>query len=148
MDDVTWAALALSLTVLGSLYSWWAFRHRGLAPGLRGVALTLLVVAAWLTGTLGLFTRIATAVSWWATNLVLSPAVWVGIGAAGTSGLLLVVARLLDRRRPGVERRRQDSLGHTGSAQVTARERRPRSKESHDDELDEIEELLRRRGIE
>lgn len=158
MDNVTWAALAVTLTVLGSLYSWWAFRHRGLAPGLRGVAVTLLVPAAWLTGTLGMFTRIVTAISWWAANLAFSPAVWVGIGSAALSALLLVVARVVDRRQPGAGRAGRDelvegtgpsSVSGTGTRQVSAG-RKPRSRPQEpppDDEFGDIEELLRRRGI-
>ncbi|QCX27319.1 cellulose synthase [Nocardioides jishulii] len=156
MDNVTWAALALTLTVLGSLYSWWAFRHRGLAPGLRGVAVTLLVPAAWLTGTLSMFTRIATAISQWATTLAFSPQVWVGIGSAALSGLLLVVARAVDHRRPGAGRAGRGELVE-GRGAVTGRGTRqvspgtkPGSRPqapAHDDEFDDIEELLRRRGI-
>lgn len=146
MDDVTWGALMLALTVLGGLYTWWAFRHRGLAPGLRGLALTLLPVAAWLTGTLTMFSRIAHAITSWATHLVLSPAVWTGVALAGTSVVLLVVAKGIDARRPREPRvrrgRSKDALGPASSTSATS------GGTAADDDLDEIEELLRRRGIE
>ena len=35
MDDVSWGALALSLTVLGGIYTWWALRHRGVTAAVR-----------------------------------------------------------------------------------------------------------------
>lgn len=146
---MTWAALAVTLTALGSLYTWWSFRHHGLAAGLRGVALTLLVPAAWLTGTLALITRISTALSWWATHLVLSPAVWIGIGAACTSALLFVVARGVDRRRP-VGRPQPGSLPAgeaTAAVPGGSRSRKPTPRGPQDDEFADIEELLRRRGI-
>ena len=73
MDDVTWGALALVLTMLGGFYTWWAYRNRGATPALRALALTLLPAAAWLTGTLKMFTRIVDAVVDWATDLVFSP---------------------------------------------------------------------------
>lgn len=151
MDDVTWGALAFALTVLGGVYTWWAFRHRGAAAGLRGLALTLLPPAAWLTGTLGMFTQIVRAIGSWATHLVLSPIVWAGIAAAGTSVLLWLVATGLDRwrpvegRRPRRERRLDSGrdgrdavpggTGGTGGAGAG-------------DEFADIEELLRRKGIE
>ena len=53
-----WGALALTLTLLGGLYTWVAYQRRGLAAGLRGAALiTLLPVAAWLTDVLELLAR-------------------------------------------------------------------------------------------
>ena len=57
VDDVTWGALTLTLTLLGGIWTWLAFRRRGVVSGLRGAAFTLLPAAAWLTGTLQLFTR-------------------------------------------------------------------------------------------
>ena len=73
---MTWAALTAVLTALGAAWTWYAFRHRGLASGLRGSGLTLLPPAAFLTGTLEMFTEIGGSVFDWATGVVLSPAVW------------------------------------------------------------------------
>lgn len=150
MDDVTWGALMVALTVLGGLYTWWAFRRRGVAAGLRGLALTLLPVAAWLTGTLGMFTRIARAISGWAAGLVFSPAVWIGVAAAGTSVLLWMAARGVDRFRPrdvtsrdGRGGRRSVEGSRTGRAVGPA----PGDTKG-EDEFSDIEALLRRRGIE
>lgn len=141
MDDVTWGALAFALTVLGGVYTWWAFRHRGAAAGLRGLALTLLPPAAWLTGTLGMFTQIVRAIGSWATHLVLSPIVWAGIAAAGTSVLLWLVATGLDRWRPVEGRDGRDAVpGGTGGTGGTGA--------GAGDEFADIEELLRRKGIE
>lgn len=143
MDDVTWGVLALALTVLGGVYTWWAFRHRGTTPGLRGLALTLLPPAAWLTGTLGMFTQIARAISGWATGLVLSPGVWAGIATAGTSVVLWLVAQGLDRWRPAPPRavRRGERRAVSGNAPAGR-------SATGDDEFADIEELLRRKGIE
>src|SRR5689334_12235075 len=45
VDDVVWGALTVTLTLLGGLYTWFAFRRRGFVAGLRGVGLTLIPVA-------------------------------------------------------------------------------------------------------
>ena len=50
-----------------------------MTPAIRGLAITLLPAAAWLTGTLRLFTEIADAVTDWAVHLVFSPKVWLGV---------------------------------------------------------------------
>lgn len=140
MDEVTWGALALALTLLGAGYTWWAFRHRGPRAGTRGAALTLLPAAFWLTGTLEMVTEIAGSVADWATRLVLSPLVWLGLGLAGLSVVLLVVARMVPDRSPraGSGRTASGALppaGTPGSAGVV------------DDDMAEIEAILRKRGI-
>lgn len=139
MDDAAWTALALTLTILGAAATWLLWRRRGLVAGLRGAALTLLVPAAWLTDTLRMFTRIGDAVADWALGLVLSPVVWVGIVLAGVSAVLLVVAALLARRGTGLrepvaEGRRPSAAAGRGAPAI-------------DDDLADIEALLRSKGI-
>lgn len=142
MNEVTWGALALALTVLGSSYTWWAFRNRGAAAGTRGAGLTLLPAAAWLTGTLEMFTEIAGSVADWATHLVLSPLVWAGVVLAGLSVLLLGVSGFLrSRTTPAATNAR------TGDAALPPG--RPARREPVlDDDLADIEAMLKRRGIE
>ena len=152
VDDVTWGALTLTLTLVGGLWTWFAFRNRGVASGLRGAGLTLLPAAAWLTGTMEMFTEIGGSVADWATHLALSPTVWVGIVLAGGSALLLFLSSVLRARGLG---------GGTASGQARpaavdgSRRARPavgpapekRGKPAIDDDLADIEALLRKRGI-
>ena len=150
---MTWAGLALTLTLLGGIYTWFAFRRRGLAAGLRGAGLTLLPLAAYLTNTLRMFTRIVDAVVDWALSLVFSPTVWVGVCLAGLAVVLLVVARLVGRRggrsasAPRAVRRSPDA---TAERPAVGRAAPPRSAPAvdTDDDMADIEALLRRRGIE
>lgn len=136
MDDVTWAALAAVLTVLGAAWTWYAFRNRGVASGLRGAGLTLLPPAAWLTGTLEMFTEIGGSVADWATHLVLSPIVWAGIVMAGLSVVLLGSSAMLRERGRGGKPPPALSGGSTPPKQPVV-----------DDDLDDIEAILKRRGI-
>lgn len=139
MDDVTWAALTAVLTALGAAWTWYAFRHRGVAAGLRGAGLTLLPPAAWLTGTLEMFTEIGGSVADWATHLVLSPIVWAGIVLAGLSVVLLGSSAMLRERGRG---------GKPGDAPpALSGSSPPRNQPVVDDELDDIEAILKRRGI-
>ena len=66
MDEAAWGALTLSLTVLGGVYTWFAFRSRGFVAGLRGVGFTIIPVALLLTDTLEMVTRIGSAIGDWA----------------------------------------------------------------------------------
>ena len=83
IDSTTWAALALTLTIIGAALTWVAWQRRGLAAGIRGLAWTLVPVAAWLTGTLQLAVNIVDDVTDWAARLVFSPSVWLGVIVAG-----------------------------------------------------------------
>lgn len=158
MDDVTWAALTLTLTAIGGLYTWFAFRRRGIAAGLRGASLALLPLAAFLTDTLRMFTRIGDAVFDWTVGLVLSPTVWAGIAVAGLAVVLYVVSGFLLRRQLGTtaktppekepkkegrkERKAAPEPGRAGELGASNA-----VDPALDDDLADIEALLRRRGI-
>lgn len=150
MDEVTWLALTVVLSVLGAVATWLAFTRRGLSAGLLGVAVTLLVPAAYLTRTLRMLTRIAGAVLDWATTLVFSPSVWIGVALAGLSVVLFGASRALAAREVGV-RRQPDARREAGPAAPAKGLGRPpasaRSQPVVDDDLAEIEALLRKRGI-
>jgi hypothetical protein len=140
VDDVTWAAFTLTLTLLGGIWTWFSFRRRGLASGLRAAAFTLLPLAAYLTRTLRMFTEIGGAVADWAASLVLNPLVWMGFVLFGISGSLFVVSGVLRAREGGT----RSVKGRKGKGELPAG--RPAAGPV-DDDMAEIEALLRKRGI-
>lgn len=151
VDDVTWGALTLTLTLLGGAWTWFAFRNRGLASGLRGAGLTLLPAAAWMTGTMEMFTEIGGSVADWATHLVLSPVVWAGIVLAGMSVLLLGVSGALRQRglgaKPGSREARPAVEGSGPATPALGRSQQKKGEPAIDDDLADIEAILRKRGI-
>lgn len=147
MDDVTWGALTLTLTLIGATWTWFAFRRRGLASGLRGAGLTLLPAAAWLTGTLEMFTEIGGSVADWATHLVFSPLVWAGIMLAGLSVLLLGTSSALRRRGRGGAPQVEASGGTTPRERPALGGSPQRGAPAIDDDLADIEAILKKRGI-
>lgn len=141
MDDAAWAALTLSLTVIGGIWTWFSFRRRGFVTGLRALGFTLLPLAAYLTKTLQMFTHIADAITTWAANLAFSPVVWLGVLLGGFGIVLIVVSGMLRARQ-------------LGSAPEGAAKELPSGRESRgapaigsDPEMAEIEAILRKRGI-
>src|SRR3954469_22972613 len=129
IDSTTWAALALTLTIIGAALSWVAFRRRGLAAGIRGLAWTLIPVAAWLTGTLKLAVNIVNDVTDWAARLVFSPTVWLGIIVAGASAGLVVIS--------GLMRSRRRVKGVAPATAVSAKATKPKPKQ-HESDLDDM----------
>jgi hypothetical protein len=142
-DAAAWGALAFALSILLGVVTFFRWRSRGAAAGLRGAGFTILPVAAWLTGVLELAFDIADSVGRWAVHVVFSPAVWLGIVLVGVSALLFGAAALVGRRQP--------RGGRTGADPVPpGREVSARSKGAAaigDDDLDDIEAILRKHGI-
>ena len=142
VNDASWGALALSLTVLGGIYTWWALRHRGFVAAVRGAGITLLPIAAWLTGLLQVLGDIGTSLSNWLARLVFSPGTWLGIIIGFVAVVLIVGANALGRRaapdKPAAARR-------TPAPKAVA----PTAKHDAliDDEMAEIQAILKKRGI-
>ena len=144
MDDVTWGALTLTLTAIGGFYTWWAYRNRGATAAMRGLALTLLPSAAWLTGTLQMFSQIADAVSDWAIHLVFSPKVWLGVILAGVSLALFLGAGFLRNRGVGGATPRTTDKSEPKALPKAKAQPDPLIDDGLDDE---IAAILKRRGI-
>ncbi len=151
MDGTTWAALTAALTVAGGIWTWIAFRRRGAVNGLRALGFTLLPAAAWLTGTLEVVVEIAGSITDWATGLVFDVFTWAGVGLAGLAVVLFVVSGFLRDRQlgraqaggsaPSRDRKTPDALPRPSSSGAAGRS-------PVDDDLADIEALLRKRGIE
>jgi hypothetical protein len=142
-DSAAWGALAFALSTMLGVITFFRWRARGLVAGVGGAGWTILPVAAWLTGVLELAFDIGDSVGHWAVHLVFSPVVWLGIVLAGVSAVLFGASALLGGRRTdetaappalGAPRKR----GKRASAPAGA---------TGDDDLDDIEAILRRHGI-
>jgi hypothetical protein len=145
MDEAAWGALTLSLTLLGGIYTWFAFRSRGFVAGLRGVGFTIIPVALLLTDTLEMATKIGSAVGDWVGNFAFSPASWLGIILALVSVTCFVAAGFLAERGVGASpSEAKPSRKALGKGKGTKKE--PVLADV-DPEMAEIEALLRKRGI-
>ncbi|MFB9314396.1 hypothetical protein [Nocardioides plantarum] len=156
MDDVSYGALALALSLVAGVYTWFAYQRRGLGAGLKGAGLTLLPIAAYLTRTLRMLAEIGDAIGDWAVRLVFSPVVWSGIVLAGIAVVLYGAGRVVEARGGGApakapERPRQRGPEQlppsTSTAAPTSPRRAGRSPAPVDDEFADIEALLKNRGI-
>jgi hypothetical protein len=142
-DSAAWGALAFAISTLLGVVTFFRWRRSGLAAGLRGSAWTILPVAAWLTGVLELAFDIGDSVGHWAIHLVFSPVVWLGIVLAGVSAVLFGAAALAGGRggrgadaaqAPALDRPRRAGRKSAGAPAI-------------DDDLGDIEAILRKHGI-
>ncbi len=152
MDQGAYLALAAALTVLGAIWTWVAFRRRGLGAGVKALGWTLLAPAAYLTGLLRTGGRIVDSIADWAARLVFSPTVWVGFGIAALAIVLIFVARVLPRKeRPSRAARKATGAapaGAPGPASVAA----PKAAkgpvvDDDDDDLADVNDILKKYGI-
>src|SRR5580704_9133232 len=144
-------------------------RRRGLGSGLRGAAWSLLPLAAYLTGSVKMFWQIGVAIADFAKGFVFSTEKWSGIAVAGLAVLLFVVSGPLRRRR-GLRGQDQQAVGapRAKSGQATAgreiaprtapvattappqtpvKARKGKNAAGDDDDLGDVEDILRRHGI-
>jgi hypothetical protein len=166
-DQIVSLPLCAGLTGLGLVLSYLVMRRRGLGSGLRGAAWSLLPLAAYLTGSVKMFWKIGVAIADFAKGFVFSTEVWSGIAVAGLAALLFVVSGPLRRRR--VRRGDQQAVG-TKASKTAGREIAPRTAPAaaatsartqgapvqarkgknvagDDDDLGDVEDILRRHGI-
>lgn len=167
-SQIPWLPLAGGLALVGFIGSWFAWRRRGVAAALRGVAWSLLPVAAYLTKTIQVLWQIGSAITRWATAFVFSFQVWLGVAVAGLAAVLFVASRWMRGRQakkgsgtaPSASALGSDvaaALGRRGSAPkpVTSGKAEPATKASgrktgardDDDDLADVADILRRRGI-
>jgi hypothetical protein len=132
--------------VIGLFLSYLAYRRRGLAAGLRGAAWSLLPLAAALTRTLKLAGEIASDVGHWATHLVFSPTVWLGISIAGVSVVLFGASAWLRSRSSGATVPAGDLPREPSRKPAQPASKQP-AQTSADDEFADIEAILRKHGI-
>lgn len=155
--------LCLALTLLGILVTAVAWRRGNRGRVLQGVGLTLAPAGLYLSGLLGLLWNGFTAVGNWARALTMSQTVWLGLSLLGVCLVLWVVGGIVARRSPRKAKKRavtgssspSPSGVTAGAATTTAGsgsgtapgKAAARQPAPADDDLAEIEALLKSRGI-
>ena len=147
--------VCIALTALGlviAIVAW--LRHRR-GRAVQALGFAALPVGLYLTGLLGLVFDAAAALGRWASQLIFNPAVWTGVGLIGLAVVLWVVGGVVARRtrgrRPVTKGADQPAVAGRPVGRTSGQPKAPNASgatAAGGDDFDEIEELLRRRGIE
>ena len=181
-NSIEWLPLTAGLTVLGLVLSYLAMRRHGVRPALRYFAVSLLPIAAYLTGATEMLWKVGAAIGQFGTGFVFSTTKWAGIGVTGLAIALFIAAGGRGRRKASRQARKEaratrkaadlDAPGpslaastRTAGTEVTRAMTQPRTPvpapretatkatkvsrkaEPIDDDLKDIEDILRKRGI-
>jgi hypothetical protein len=182
-SSIAWLPLAAGLTVLGLILSYAVLRRSGTRPALRVAAVSLLPIAAYLTGAIEMLWKIGVAIGQFGTGFAFSTTKWVGIGVTGLAIALFLAAGGRQARRIARDKRkaargrqdgdpevtaadgRRDALAGSSARQTRgvpatgarvpatrtpeapAKASRKAAQPADDDDLKDIEDILRKRGI-
>jgi len=152
--DTVLLPLCVGLTLLGLIITVFAWRRGNRGRVMQGLALALAPLALYLSGLLRLLWDGGVALVRWAGNVVLSPQIWAGLGLLALCLVLWVVGGVVARRFPGRRRERASKeavaapAGRPAVTQAAPANRGKQQQAPVDDEMAEIEALLKSRGIE
>ena len=158
-SDVVLLPLCIGLALIGVIVAGVAWRKGRRGRVLQGIGLALAPVALYLTGLLRLLWDAIVAVVGWASSIIFSPIMWLGLSLLGLCLVLWVVGGLLSRRV--VARGAPAAVSGGGKAAVAggrpngtatpAKAQKPAKGKAAaaevDPELAEIEAILKNRGI-
>jgi hypothetical protein len=159
----TWVSIGfpvcVGLTVAGLIASWFIWRKSGSRRGARAVAWSLFPLAVYLVGAVHLVGQIGAAVVQFAGGFVFSTRHWAGAALLGVLVLVLLTTGgipLLGRKNSkdkgalkskGSTKDIKPSSGKTPVAAVPAKRAKAGKAPADDDDLGDVEEILRRHGI-
>jgi hypothetical protein len=144
--DTVLLPLCVGLTLLGVIATGIAWRRGNKGRVIQGVGLALAPIALYFSGLLRLLWDAIVAFGTWASKIILSPAVWFGLSLLGLCIVLWVVGGLIGRRAQRNKAVSAESTSNALPAKSGAGKSR-RSAPPIDEELAEIEALLKSRGI-
>jgi hypothetical protein len=147
--DTVLLPLCVGLTLLGVIATGVAWRRGNKGRVIQGIGIALAPIALYFSGLLRLLWDAVVAFGTWASKIILSPAVWFGLSLFGLCVVLWVVGGLIARRSTGTKSK-EVSTESTANA-LPAKKGAPKTRQSQppiDEEMAEIEALLKSRGIE
>ena len=163
-SDLVLLPLCIGIALIGVLVAGLAWRKGNRGRVVQGAAIAVAPVGLYFTGLLRLLWDAVVAVVGWATNLIFSPAMWLGISLLGLCVVLWVVGGVLTRRSatrvetgrsaaPTTAAPAKSAVARTSTSTAVAPVKKTTPGKGKgaaaeiDPELAEIEAILKSRGI-
>jgi hypothetical protein len=150
--------VCIAVTVIGLVLSYLAWRRKGVRSAMRGVAWSLLPTVAWLTNSVHLIGNIGSAIVQFAQGFAFSPKTWLGVILVCVAVVLFLVSGGIPLLQRGRGRQRkaadgakpadkpQDKKDAQGTA-IAPAAKGGRAAAAGDDDLGDVEDILRKHGI-
>jgi hypothetical protein len=136
-------SLSIALLALAPL----AWRRLGARRGLRWLAVAIVPAGLAMSGLAVMLGRIGLAVGRFFSGFVFSPFVWAGFALLGGAVALEFAARAMGARGMGGASGETTANRPAEAGQIEPSRKVPSTRAPVDDDMADIEELLRRRGI-
>jgi hypothetical protein len=148
--DTVLLPLCVGLSLLGVIATGIAWRRGNKGRVIQGVGLALAPIALYFSGLLRLLWNAAVAFGTWASKIIFSPAVWFGLSLLGLCIVLWVVGGFIGRRSSAAKSNEVSAQSTSGAlpAKKAAGKQGRSQQPPIDEEMAEIEALLKSRGIE
>ena len=148
--DAVLLPLCVGLTLLGIIATGLAWRRGNKGRVIQGIALALVPIALYFSGLLRLLWNGIAAVGNWASEIIFTPAIWFGLALLGLCLVLWIVGGIVARRVTAKKSRAASSSAAGSLPATTATGRKGGTRQPAppiDEEMAEIEALLKSRGI-
>lgn len=159
--DTVLLPLCAGIALLGVILTGLAWRRGNKGRVVQGIGVALAPIALYFAGLLSLVWNAVVAVVGWAARVVFTPPVWFGLSLLTVCVVLWVVGGIVAKRTSGREKPARTPKSATGSSPAAAvdagkSESQPKQDQQQskqqgapaDEDFAEIEELLKKRGIE
>ncbi|GAB3759813.1 hypothetical protein [Microlunatus parietis] len=157
-SDAVLLPLCAGIALLGVIITALAWRRGNKGRVVQGIGVVLAPIALYFAGLLTLVWNAIVAVVGWAARIVFTPLVWLGISMLGLCIVLWVVGGIVAGRTSGktktddgakpVTGGQPKAVGGAKPAPKQQKQAAPAKQDPVDDDLAEIEALLKKRGIE
>ena len=152
--DTVLLPLCVGLTLLGVIATGIAWRRGNKGRVIQGIGLALAPIALYFSGLLRLLWNAIVAVGSWASKIIFSPSVWFGLSLLGLCVVLWVVGGFIGRRSSAAKSK--EVSGQSAGNALPAKKGPAKkgvaksggNQPPIDEEMAEIEALLKSRGIE
>lgn len=150
-DTVVWLPNALVLTAMLGAFAVWRWRRKGVLVGLRWVGVAMLPLALYGIGLFRLVWSVGLAFSRFVSGFALSPSFWFGLVLLIMAVVLIVLPPRLDKGLDKASGKASGKAIGPTSTQKPAKAKGISSKRSSsvakDDDMADVEDILRRHGI-